>query len=53
MLANLVGLQLLRIERPEGCTRPPRYHTTERFLRLFGLESLDDLPQTEDLDTRL
>jgi chromosome segregation and condensation protein ScpB len=27
----------------------PAYGTTARFLELFGLKSLDDLPQTLDL----
>ena len=38
----------LRIERPEQKPRRPQYYTTERFLQLFSLESLDDLPQSQD-----
>jgi segregation and condensation protein B len=52
VLAQLVRRQLLRIERPQGRAGPARYHTTDRFLRLFGLERLDDLPQTEELENR-
>ena len=52
ILSQLVRRQLLRIERPPGKRRPLTYHTTDRFLELFGLESLDDLPQAEDLENR-
>ncbi len=48
VLAHLVRRGLLRIERPEPNRRTPHYHTTDRFLRLFNLESLDDLPRSED-----
>jgi segregation and condensation protein B len=47
VLSQLVGCELLRIERPE---EKPRYHTTDRFLKLFGLESLEELPQSHDFD---
>ena len=30
--------------------RPMIYATTEKFLRVFGINSLDDLPQTESLE---
>jgi segregation and condensation protein B len=50
VLAQLVRRGLLRVER-KGDGRPAaHYLTTERFLRLFGLESLDDLPRTEDME---
>jgi len=52
VLAQLVRRLLLRLERPEAKPRTPRYYTTERFLRLFGLGSLEDLPQSQDLDQR-
>ncbi len=51
ILTQLVRRGLLRIERPEGKRRTPHYHTTERFLRLFNLQSLDDLPRSEDTPT--
>lgn len=50
ILSQLVRRRLLRIERPEDKSRKVRYHTTDRFLDLFGLESLDDLPQSEELE---
>jgi len=52
LLAQLVRRQLLRIVRPPGKRRPVSYHTTDRFLDLFGLETLDDLPQSEELESR-
>ena len=52
ILTQLVRRRLLRIERPPGKQRPAHYHTTDRFLELFGLESLDDLPQAEELESR-
>ena len=48
VLTHLVRRGLLRIERPDPKRRTPHYHTTERFLRLFNLQSLDDLPRSED-----
>ena len=48
VLAHLVRRGLLRIERPDPKRRTPHYHTTDRFLRLFNLQSLDDLPRSED-----
>ncbi len=48
LLAQLVRRQLLRVERPHDKPRTPRFCTTDRFLQLFGLESLRDLPSTPD-----
>jgi len=50
VLAHLVRRGLLRIERPDAKRRTPHYFTTDRFLRLFNLQSLDDLPRSEDPD---
>lgn len=50
ILAQLVRRQLLRIERPEKEPRAAHYHTTPRFLKLFGVASLADLPRSMDLD---
>jgi segregation and condensation protein B len=49
VLVQLVRRGLLQIERTPGGRRAAKYSTTPRFLRLFGLQSLADLPQTEDL----
>jgi segregation and condensation protein B len=50
VLAQLVRRQLLRIERPQAKPAKAVYRTTDRFLDLFGLESIEDLPQSEDVD---
>ena len=50
VLTQLVRRQLLRLERSESKPRRVHYFTTARFLKLFGLESLDDLPRSHDLD---
>jgi segregation and condensation protein B len=49
ILNQLVRRQLLHIERPPDKPRQAFYTTTERFLELLGLESLDDLPQQLEL----
>ena len=49
VLSQLVHRGLLRIERETGDKRRiTRYYTTERFLELFNLESIQDLPQSEE-----
>jgi segregation and condensation protein B len=50
VLTQLVHRGLLRIERPPGKRPSARYFTTDRFLQLFGLQTLADLPQSEELD---
>jgi segregation and condensation protein B len=50
LLSQLVRRQLLRVERPDEKPRKPRYFTTERFLDLFGLAGLEDLPQSQEFD---
>jgi len=50
VLAQLVHRGLLRIEREAGKGRSAKYHTTDRFLSLFGLRSLEDLPKSEELE---
>ena len=37
-------------ERTESVPRKTLYYTTHRFLSLLGLEKLEDLPQTTDLE---
>jgi segregation and condensation protein B len=48
ILTQLVRRGLLRIERPDAKRRMPHYFTTDRFLRLFNLQSIDDLPRSEE-----
>jgi segregation and condensation protein B len=50
MLGQLVRRDLLRIERPDAKPREPKYYTTDRFLALFGLNTLDDLPRSQELE---
>lgn len=52
ILRQLVQRQLLRIERPDEKPKKAVYHTTDRFLAVFGLESLGDLPKSEELAGR-
>jgi segregation and condensation protein B len=49
VLTQLVRRDLLRIERTGSPRRTAQYFTTDRFLQLFSLESLADLPQSEEL----
>lgn len=50
ILSQLVRRQLLRVERFDDQPRIANYSTTDRFLGLFGLDCLGDLPRSEDLD---
>lgn len=51
LLRQLVRRRLLRMELPTSKGEPRTYRTTERFLTLFGLESLEHLPQSEEVET--
>jgi segregation and condensation protein B len=49
-LRNLIGEGYLRVVgKKELPGRPQTYGTTEKFLRYFGLSSLEELPRIEDL----
>lgn len=48
LLRQLVRRELLRVEMPKAKGDGRYYFTTERFLALFGLRDLDDLPQSEE-----
>ena len=52
VLAQLVRRRLLKIERPETAPRRAHYRTTRRFLEIFGLSGLEDLPVSQDLDQK-
>lgn len=52
LLAQLVRRQLLRVERAQEAPRRPFYRTTERFLELFGLANLEELPRSEEIERR-
>lgn len=46
-ISQLVRRDILAYERAAEKGAKPTYRTTERFLDLYGLESLDDLPQVD------
>jgi segregation and condensation protein B len=50
ILSQLVRRQLVKIERSPSKPREALYTTTARFLDLFGLESLDDLPRSAEFE---
>jgi segregation and condensation protein B len=50
LLAQLVRRRLIGVDRPQNAPRIARYHTTDRFKKLFGVRSPTDLPQSEELD---
>ncbi|HEV8059682.1 MAG TPA: SMC-Scp complex subunit ScpB [Gemmataceae bacterium] len=50
LLRQLLKHGLLSTERKTEGGRDLLYRTTTRFLKLFQLESLDDLPQTQELE---
>jgi segregation and condensation protein B len=49
LLRQLLRRDLIAFERGPGGRKDVQYHTTARFLSVFGLGSLDELPQAEDL----
>jgi segregation and condensation protein B len=49
VLRQLVRLGLIAVQRGEAGNKDVCYGTTARFLRVFGLRNLDDLPRTQDL----
>lgn len=49
LLRQLVRLGLVAVQRGEAGQREVCYGTTPRFLSLFQLRSLDDLPRPQDL----
>jgi segregation and condensation protein B len=50
LLAQLVRRRLLQLERRLEEPHVKYYRTTDRFLEVFGLASLDDLPRTQELE---
>jgi segregation and condensation protein B len=50
VLSQLVRRELLLVERSETKPVVVSYRTTDRFLDLFGLENLSELPRSQDLD---
>jgi segregation and condensation protein B len=50
LLTQLVRRRLLQVERLADAPQVKRYRTTDRFLAMFGLNSLEDLPRAQDLE---
>jgi segregation and condensation protein B len=48
LIAQLVRRRLLEVQRTADRPRNPQYRTSGRFLQLFGLTSLGDLPQSDE-----
>jgi segregation and condensation protein B len=49
LLRQLVRLGLASVQRGDGGPGEALYSTTPRFLTLFGLKNLDDLPRIQEL----
>ena len=49
ILNQLTKRKLLQVDRDPENARVRLFSTTDRFLELFGLDSLEDLPQAEDI----
>lgn len=50
LASSLVRRGLVRLERPADNPKQPRYVTTDRFLQVFQLANIDQLPQAEEFD---
>jgi segregation and condensation protein B len=53
ILSQLVRRDLLALERPAEKKAKPIYRTTDRFLDLFGLDSLSELPRSQEIERNL
>ncbi|MBS0265106.1 MAG: SMC-Scp complex subunit ScpB [Planctomycetes bacterium] len=49
LIRQLLRRDLVTFERGPGGRKDVQYQTTPRFLSVFGISSLEDLPQAEDL----
>jgi segregation and condensation protein B len=49
LIRQLLRRDLIAFERGPGGRKDLQYQTTPRFLSVFGIASLDELPQAEDL----
>jgi segregation and condensation protein B len=48
ILSQLVRRELLKLDRSDPEFRRGRYYTTPRFLQIFGLANIDELPRSDD-----
>jgi segregation and condensation protein B len=49
VLRQLLRREIIAIKRTGNSAKDVTYHTTPRFLQIFGLADLDELPRSEDL----
>lgn len=49
-LRNLVRRGLVRLDEPDAGSPAPSYRTTDRFLKLFNLRGLEQLPRASELE---
>ena len=52
VLSQLLRRELIGILRPQDNPKEVNYHTTPRFLQVFGLRHLDELPLAEELNLK-
>lgn len=50
LASSLVRRGLVRLQRPADDPKRPQYSTTDRFLRVFHLASIDQLPQAAEFE---
>ncbi len=50
ILSQLVRRDLLSFQRPPDRRSKPKYQTTKRFLDLFDLDELSDLPRSQEIE---
>lgn len=53
IVSQLVRRDLLSVERPAEKRAKPQYRTTARFLDLFDLNDLSELPRSQDIEREL
>lgn len=49
LLRQLLRRELISIQRDEKNRKKVEYSTTRRFLSVFGLANIDELPQADEL----
>jgi len=52
LVRQLIRRELVSIERGDAGPRSVAYRTTQRFLKLFGLSNIEELPQVDELTLR-
>ena len=52
ILQQLLRRELISLERDGKSRKNVKYRTAPRFLSLFGLSGIDELPQADELDLK-